>query len=147
MNFRIPPPSIAVVIALIAATAPAAEAAETEPLGPVAAIDFRQTLSLSETDRTIAGRFIGHAVTFANELTAEKVRASCRESPESFAWVDFRYLDGLNLAFELTGDTGYLDLLRDKFQLYRDIMTTGPDEYLGWYGRPIPARRSEKHPD
>ena len=111
------------------------------------AIIFRESLSLTADDRTILTSFIGHAVAFAKKQTAETVKDRCLKSPEMFAWVDFRNLQCLTIAYELTGDTTYLDTLRDCFRLYRAAMDTGPDEYLGWYGSPIKDRIPKDNPD
>ncbi|NLX59809.1 MAG: hypothetical protein GXY74_12050 [Phycisphaerae bacterium] len=111
------------------------------------AIRFVDGLTMDADDRVVLERFIGHAVVYARGLTQEQVLARCREAPEMFAWVEFRHLNCLNVAYQLTGDTQYLDLLRDGFALFRAIMTTGPDEYLGWYGKPIEPRRLKDQPD
>lgn len=110
-------------------------------------IQFVDNLELTSQDRVVLERFIGHAVTFAEGLTTEKVLVKCREAPEMFAWVEFRYLNCLHIAYELTRDTRYLDLFRDRFALFRNIMTTGEDTYLGWYGKPIKPRRLKDKPD
>ncbi len=111
-----------------------------------APLTFREEWKIPPEDRPVLEAFIGHAVKFASDRTPENVQAACLKSPESFAWVDFRFLNGLNLAYELTGDTTYLDQFRDTFGLYRAIMTTGNDHYLGWYGTPIPSRIPKDNP-
>ena len=110
-------------------------------------ISLRDDLPLSPSDQVIAARFIGHAVEFANNLTNEGVAEKCRKAPEMFAWVEFKYLDCLNTAYELTGDTQYLDLLRERFKLFYNILRTGTDDYLGWYGSPIEPRIPKENPD
>lgn len=112
-------------------------AAKNDTPSPTEKITFREELKIPPQDRPILEAFIGHAMKFARERTTEKVKAVC---PDTFPWVDFRFLNCLNIAYELTGDTAYLDQLKDTFAIYRDIMTTGGDEYLGWYGSPTPPR-------
>jgi len=129
----------------LAFSLPSLPAAESAP--PPPGIQFNKDLNLSDGDRAVLEAFVGHAVNFAGKQTAEGVKAKCLKSPESFAWVDFRALNCLNLAYELTGDTAYLDRLRDTFKLYREAMSTGPDKYLGWYGSPIPPRIPKDNPD
>jgi len=122
------------------------ETAAKEPATP-AAIKFVDGLKIAGQDRVVLERFINHAVTFAEGLSEEKVLSKCREAPEMFAWVEFRYLNCLNLAYELTGDTRHLELFRDRFKLFRKIMSTGQDEYLGWYGMALKSRRPKDKPD
>lgn len=111
------------------------------------AMVFREDLVIGEQDRVVLEQFVKHAVTYAEGLTADKVSSQCKKAPEMFAWVEFRYLSCLNLAYERTHDTQYLDLLRDSFAMFRKIMRTGDDEYLGWYGMPIKPRRLADQPD
>lgn len=123
-------------------------ATETPSPSPETEIRFSESVPLTNQDQIVLERFIGHAVSFAGGLTEEKLANKCREKgPESFCWVEFRYLNCLNVAYQLTGDTHYLDLFRDSFALFRKIMTKGPDEYWGWYGKPIPSRRLKDQPD
>ena len=102
--------------------------------------------TLSAGDRRIVNEFIRHAVEFARQRKPERVSRDCARSPESFAWIDFRYLNCLNVSYELTGDTHYLDLFRDTFRLYLDILRPAPDGFLGWMGSPIPARLPADNP-
>ena len=127
---------------LAAADLPADEAGA--PVGT--AITFRKDLDLTENDEAILRAFITHAVEYADKLTAENVAAKCAEAPEMFAWIQFRYLNCLNLAYELTGDTKYLDLLRDKFALFQKVLRKSDDGYLGWWGKPIPPRQLKDNP-
>jgi hypothetical protein len=141
---------VTTVVALWAAGSRAAapsEVPEADGVAPPAAMKFVEGLTLDADDRVVLERFVGHAGAYAEGLTAEKVLERCREAPEMFAWVEFRHLNCLNVAYELTGDVRYLDLLRDRFGLFRSIMSTGPDEYLGWYGKPIEPRRLKDQPD
>lgn len=105
-------------------------------------IKFRIEDQLTANDRTILEAFIGHAVKYAEGLTAEKVAASCAKSPEGFAWVEFRYLDCLNTAYELTGDPAYLDRLSNSLKLFENILTKQDDNFLGWYGQTIDMRKA-----
>lgn len=132
--------------------APGSWSADAEPAAesvaaPPAEIAFRKGIELTDNDRVIITAFVEHAVGFADKLTAEKVAEKCLKGPEMFAWVDFPSLNCLNLAYELTGDTKYLDRFREGFELYRAILTKGPDEFLGWYGSPIPARIPKDNPE
>jgi len=112
-----------------------------------AALHFVPTIIVTDQDRVVVERYIGHAVSYANNLTLDKVVKQCAESPETFAWVDFRHLDCLLDAHELTGDVQYLDLFARSFSLFRGIMEKGDDAYLGWYGKPIPPRRIASQPE
>ncbi|CAM2867348.1 hypothetical protein [Rariglobus hedericola] len=102
--------------------------------------------ALPAGDKLIVTAFIRHAVEFAKQRNPERVSRDCARSPESFAWVDFRYLNCLNISYELTGDTQYLDLFRDTFRLYLDILRPASDGFLGWMGSPIPSRLSADNP-
>ena len=110
-------------------------------------IAFKGGEGLTPEDRVILENFVRHAVEYAKALDREKVAAQCRNSPEMFAWVEFRHLNCLNIAYELTGDPAYLDLLRDRIDLFRSVLSTGPDPYLGWYGSPIPPRVPKDNPE
>ena len=134
-----------VLVWLLLAAFPASHAQET-PVAPAKEIQFHEDLKLSDEDKVRLSAFIGHALRYAQKITPEKVKEACLKSPEMFAWMDFRYLNCLNIAYELTGDTAYLDRFKDAFQFYRDIMTKGQDNYLGWYGSPIAARIPKDNP-
>ena len=110
-------------------------------------ISFKDSLKLTDNDRIILNGFIQHAVDFADKVNPESVAKKCHESPESFAWVDFRHLNCLTIAYQLTEDTQYLDLFHDSFAVYRSIMKTGSDDYLGWYGLALKPRRLKDNPD
>ncbi len=114
---------------------------------PADAVSFRESIEFKPEERPVLEAFIGHAKAFAAKQTPELVAEKCAKSPESFAWVDFPYLNCLNISYELTGDSRYLDILRDTFQLYRNLMSTSGDEFLGWYGSPIPPRIPKDNPD
>lgn len=134
--------SLPICLVLAAATAvipAAASAADT--------LTFRLDQELSADDRTILEAFIGHAVDYAGKVDPEKVLETCRNNPETFCWVDFRFLDCLNTAYALTGDTAYLDQFRDAFAAYVDILETGTDKYLGWYGKTLKPRQDPDDPD
>lgn len=94
-------------------------------------------------DRIIADAFINHAKTYAETLTKEKVNAQCIASPEQFAWVEFRYLECLNMAYELTGNSAYLDLLKGRFELFNNSLTESADPFLGWYGKALESRKMD----
>lgn len=102
--------------------------------------------TLSAGDKLIVNAFIRHSVEFARQRNPERVSRDCARSPESFAWVDFRYLNCLNVSYELTGDTHYLDLFRETFRLYLAVLRPAPDGFLGWMGSPIPARLPADNP-
>lgn len=106
-------------------------------------ISFREEWKIPPEEQPVLEAFIGHAVKFARERTPENVKSV---RPDMFPWVDFRFLNCLNIACELTGDTAYLDQFKDTFALYRNLMTTGGDEYLGWYGPPTPPRMPNADP-
>jgi hypothetical protein len=114
--------------------------------GPGPAMHVESIEALSDGDNLIVTSFIRHAVDFARQRDPGRVSRDCARSPESFAWVDFRYLNCLNIAYELTGDTRYLDLFRDTFRLYLDILRPAPDGFLGWMGSPIPSRLPADNP-
>jgi len=129
--------------AILCLTAFGLRAQETPPAANPAPV-FRPELQLSAEDRAILTAFVGHASAFPGKQTVEGLKAKC---PDIFAWIDFRALNCLNIAYELTGDPIYLDQLRDAFRLYRQTMSTGPDEYLSWYGSPTPPRIPKDNPN
>ena len=137
------------LVCLTAMAVPCLQAEDPSAAKTVAAggaIKFVTHLTVSDTDRVILEAFIKHAVEYAEKLTAEKVATRCKAAPEMFAWVEFRYLNCLNVAYELTGDTQYLELFRNRFLLFRNIMTAGRDKYLGWYGLALESRRPKDNP-
>lgn len=109
-------------------------------------VQFRTAVPATENDRVILEAFVRHAATYARSLTPESVAASCLKSPEGFAWVEFRYLECLNIAYELTGDIAYLDLLSSRLELFEKILSKQTDDYLGWYGNPIDMRKADALP-
>lgn len=99
------------------------------------------------SDRFVQEQFIRHHVAFAENLTKARMRKQCREAPEMFAWVEFRYLDGLNVAHALTRDPAYLELFRERMDGFLSLLEARHDAYLGWYGSPIPPRIPKDNPD
>lgn len=100
----------------------------------------------NDNERAVLDAFIGHAKNAAN-VNVEKARTKLQEEGvEMFAWVDFKNLDMLNTAYELTGDTQYLDLFKQGFQPYYDMVAEFSDGYRGWQGTPIPPRRDKENP-
>ena len=135
------------VLLILSVLLPAAGLLADEPGAPVGdAITFRKDLKLNGDDETILRAFITHAVEYADKLTAENVAAKCAEAPEMFAWIQFRYLNCLNLAYELTGNTAYLDLLKNRFALFQKALHKSDDGYLGWWGKPIKPRQLKDNP-
>ena len=112
-----------------------------------AEVEFRSDLDLNESDRVVLERFVEHASTWAKGVTPEKAAATLDEAGETFAWVDFRFLDALLTAYELTGDPAHLAQFHKAFGVYRGLMTEGDDGYLGWWGQAIPPARPEDNPD
>ena len=102
---------------------------------------------LSDHDRHIIEQFIQHAVNAANKVETEAIKKKCLDAPEMFAWVDFRNLICLNIAYELSGDTKHLDLFKTTFDKYLSLLSKEHDEYLGWYGKPIKPRIQKDKPD
>lgn len=132
-------------LGLVLASGLAARAAEAPEAA--AAITPLAEFVANDHDRAVLTGFIRHAVEYARGLTPEKVKERCAAAPEMFAWVEFRYLNCLNVAYQLTRDPQCLDLFADRFQLFRDAMRTEHDEYLGWYGLPIKDRIPADRPD
>ncbi|PTY01439.1 hypothetical protein DB346_11840 [Verrucomicrobia bacterium LW23] len=126
---------------------PAQTAEAPAPSSALPPITFRQDLHVTAEDHPVLEAFCRHAMQYARSRTPEAVAAECLKAPETFAWIGFRHLISLNIAYQLTGDTAYLDQLRDTFALYRAIMTTEGDEFLGWYGSPIKPRIPRDKPD
>ena len=109
-------------------------------------ITFRKDLQLTPDDETILRAFITHAVEYADKLTADSVAAECAKAPEMFAWVQFRYLDCLNTAYELTGDTKYLDLLKDRFAFFQKALRKSDDGLSRLVGQADPATTAQGQP-
>ena len=119
---------------------------EATPVAP--SISFAPKLQLKSDERTVLERYIGHATKYAGELTPEKVKKQCAESPEMFAWVEFPNLNCLLDAYALTGDTKYLDTFKQAFGLFSAILEKGDDGYLGWWGKPVKGHPgAAEHPD
>lgn len=134
-------PLVLCVIILGIAVLQAADPQQPEP------VTFVASLKLTKDERTVLERYIGHAVRYADSLSAQKVASRCLESPEMFAWEEFLYLGALLDAYQLTEDTKYLDKFKQAFALFTDVLRKGDDGYLGWYGKPIPPRRVPGRPD
>lgn len=102
---------------------------------------------LSAHDRHIIEQFIQHAVNAANKIETETIRKKCLEAPEMFAWVDFRNLICLNTAYALSRDTSHLDLFKNTFAKYKNLLSKEHDEFFGWHGKPIKSRIPKDQPD
>jgi hypothetical protein len=101
-----------------------------------------------DQDALVLARFIEHAQAFAITRTDESIAESLREhGPERFCWVDFSYLNCLNIAYQLTSDTQHLDRFRDSFSAYINSLSRGQDGFLGWYGKTLELRQLPDQPD
>lgn len=140
---------IAFILAMLLALAITFGGPETRASRPEdCSIFLDKSRLLKEQDQRVIERFIGHAKTFAENLSDASVAAALEEKgPERFCWVDFRYLNCLNIAFQLTGDDAYLDLFREAFGHYEQALSRGEDQFLGWYGKTIESRQKKENPD
>ncbi|WP_309398548.1 hypothetical protein [Cerasicoccus maritimus] len=112
------------------------------------AITFRDSVAVAtDNDRAVLEAFVGHAVNAATPDEAKIDKALNQDGVEMLAWIDFKNLDLLNTAYELTGDTQYLDLFKQGMQPYMNRVTEFSDGYRGWTGVPIPPRRPKNNPD
>lgn len=110
-------------------------------------ITFRDSIPVAnDQDRAVLDAFVGHAVKNASPDEAKIDKALNEDGVEMLAWIDFKALDLLNTAYELTGDTQYLDLFKQGMQPYMDRVTEFSDGYRGWTGVPIPPRRDKDNP-
>ncbi|WP_269539256.1 hypothetical protein [Cerasicoccus fimbriatus] len=112
------------------------------------AIAYRDSVPVAnDDDRAVLDAFVGHAVSAAtpNEDKIDKVFKE--DGVEMLAWIDFKNLNLLNTAYELTGDTQYLDLFKQGMQHYLDRVTVFTDGYRGWSGVTIPPRKPKDNPD
>ncbi len=104
-----------------------------------------QPVKVDPKDEVVLSRFIEHAKKGAQSITPEHLKTI--DTPETLCWVDFKNL-GLSLtAYELTGDAEHLRDFAKGFVPLRDAMTKGPEDLLGWYGKPIPSLRDPAKPD
>jgi len=111
-------------------------------------ITFRDEIVIAnDKDRAVLEAFVGHATNAATPDEAKIEKHLTQDGVEMFAWIDFKNLDMLNTAYELTGDTQYLDLFKQGMQPYMDLVTEFTDGYRGWSGVAIPPRKPKDNPD
>jgi len=111
------------------------------------AISFRPEIIIQNNDQAILEHFVTHSIEKVKGVTFDEVKKQCLEAPEMFAWKYFPYLDALLISYDLTGDKQILDLFLKNFAFYEKLLSTGTDDFLGWYGKPIPPRILKDQPD
>lgn len=111
-------------------------------------IIYRESVPVTnDADRTVLDAFVGHAVKAGSPDEAKIDKTLKEDGVEMLAWIDFKNLNLLNTAYELTGDTQYLDLFKQGMQPYMNRVAKFTDGYRGWSGAPIPPRRPKDNPE
>ena len=70
-----------------------------------------------------------------------------------FAWetswrvISMMLLGMFLTAYDLTGESKYLDMFAQSFDNMRSALTRGPDGYLGWYGKALSTFQDPDNPD
>ncbi len=98
----------------------------------------------SDEDRLILESYLRHTTENAARFTPQAVAAV--EQPEDICWTWIPYLRMPLLAYELTGDTTYLDLFVREADVLLTRLRPGPDGYLGFRGLPYELFRNPLDP-
>jgi hypothetical protein len=114
-------------------------------LTSVAVAAVPRPVSVEPKDQPILDAVLSHARSEAQAVTAEKLQKV--EAPEMFCWIDLPKLNLSLTAYELTGEVEHLRNFAKGFGHFRAIMVNGPDNMLGWYGKPIPPLVDPAKPD
>ncbi len=101
-------------------------------------------VKIQDEDREAFEAFLGHARTEAQTLNEERFRSvTC---PEDFCWLDLPRIDMLLTAYELTGDSSFLQSAAASLKALISVMQSGEDGRRGWYGLPIESLRDPANP-
>jgi hypothetical protein len=98
-------------------------------------------------DKDILRQFLAHAERVPEQVNPDYCKRMAAEEPESYTWQALPQLSMLLTAYQLTADPKYLDLFVRTFENMRAALTTGPDGFLGWYGKAFDIFRDAKDPD
>ncbi len=98
-------------------------------------------------DRQIVQEFLRHVDAAPGRLTAEICKRQAAESPEGYTWQLCPYLGMFLTAYDLTGESKYLDMFAQSFDNMRSALTRGPDGFLGWYGKALSTFQDPDNPD
>ena len=99
-----------------------------------------------ETDQAILQAFLANVEKSAAYCTPERMQKYASQ-PEDITWEASRIIKMALVAYQLTGDTEYLDKFVARMDTLCDQLTEGPDGFLGWYGLPLGLFRHPDHPD
>lgn len=109
--------------------------------------DIQPAQMADAADEEILAKFLEHTENVPTTISASYCAERAAEAPEDYKWVIVPQVSMTLLAYELTGDAHYLDLFVQAFENMRSALTTGPDGYLGWYGKALELFQSPENPD
>lgn len=103
-------------------------------------------VQIEEADRPIFEAFLGHVETGARYCTPERMAAFAAQ-PEDITWQASRHIRMPLVAYELRGDTSYLDEFVTRCDTLLALLTEDADGHPGWYGLALEGFRHPDHPD
>lgn len=101
-------------------------------------------------DRVIVDGFLKQAAKVPEEITPEYCKQMAEEDAEgteAYTWRIMPYLRMPLTAYQITRDPRHLEIFVQTFENMRSALTTGPDGFLGWYGKADPDYRDPNDPD
>jgi hypothetical protein len=87
------------------------------------------------TDEAILNAFLKHAERAALMLTKGTAATYAADKVEQITWELTPQLDMALTAYELTGNTKFLDIYLEAMDNLRSALTKGPNDLLDWYGK------------
>lgn len=115
-------------------------------VGGLQAVEARPTPIEDEPDEAILQAFLQHVESSARYCTPERMQQFAAQ-PEDITWQASLYIRMPLAAYELTGNTNYLDMFVERMDTLCACLTPGPDGRRGWYGLPLELFRDPEHPD
>jgi hypothetical protein len=97
-------------------------------------------------DELVLQKFLEHTQALPSSLT-ESYCQSMTAQPEDIKWQVVPQIRMALVSYKLTGDSQYLDIFVEVMDNLRSTLITGPDGYLGWYGKALDLFQSPDNPD
>lgn len=101
---------------------------------------------IEPADKPILEAFLGHVETGARYCTPERM-ARFAARPEDITWQASLHIRMPLVAYQLVGDTGYLDEFVSRCDTLLALLTEDAEGHPGWYGLPYDLFRHPDHPD
>ena len=97
-------------------------------------------------DQEILKHFLVQVAAVPTDISPKYCQKMVDDECEGYTWQICPYLDMPLTAYKLTGDVKYLEDFVKTFANMSTTLTSGPDGFKGWYGKPLPIFSDKNNP-